>query len=328
MMELTADSQVVALLCSRLGLPEAPEFKPLTLREWNRLVRRLVDSPLESPGALLETNKDALESHLMLSDGEAQRVSWLLQRGGGLAIALERLESRGIWLVTRADPEYPRRLRRRLKQSAPTLLFGAGERELIGQPGVAVVGSRAVNDRGKECAELVGNAVAREGWVLYSGGARGVDSLATNAALEGRGTAVSALAHSLEKAVRVPENRSRVVAGDLAMVTPYSPSAGFSVGAAMGRNRLIYAMADYALVIASDAGKGGTWAGASEALKAGWAPVFVLDGSTVPDGNRQLQQRGAIALPESLLTSDVTLRDWLEAHTPSPDPDLRQGRLL
>jgi len=327
-MELTADSQAVILLCSHLGLPEAPEFKPLTLREWNSLVRRLLDSAVKSPGGLLGAEEETLRTQLMLSEGEARRVSWLLQRGGGLAIELERLESRGIWLVTRADQDYPLRLKQRLKQSAPTILFGTGEQQLIGQPGLAVVGSRAVDERGEECAELVGNACAREGLVLYSGGARGVDTISTNAALEGRGTAVTVLAHSLEKAVRVPETRARLMDGDLALITPYSPSAGFSVGAAMGRNRLIYALADYALVIASGAGKGGTWAGATEALRGGWVPVFVLEGPSVPEGNRQLQEKGAIPLPESLLTSKVELTDWLARQSPTPGPCPKQGRLF
>ena len=184
--------------------------------------------------------------------------------------------------MTRADTGYPRRLKQRLKHAAPAILFGAGEQALLGQPGLAVVGSRNVDDQGKTYADYIGNACAREGLVLYSGGARGVDAISTNAALEARGTAVGVLAHSLEKAIRAADARPKLVSGDLALVTPYSPNAGFSVGAAMGRNKLVYALADYALVIASDVGKGGTWAGAMEALKAKWSPVFVLDGPDVP----------------------------------------------
>jgi predicted Rossmann fold nucleotide-binding protein DprA/Smf involved in DNA uptake len=54
----------------------------------------------------------------------------------------------------------------------------------------------------------------------------------------------------------------------------------------MERNKLIYALADWAIVVASAAGQGGTWTGALENLKAGWAPLFVRNGSDVPDGNR------------------------------------------
>jgi predicted Rossmann fold nucleotide-binding protein DprA/Smf involved in DNA uptake len=271
---------------------------------------------------------DDLRTELALSNNEAERLARLLSRGGGLAIELERLESLGIWIVTRADAHYPRRLKQRLKQAAPAILFGAGERALLGQTGLAVVGSRNVDDHGKTCADFVGNACAHEGLVLYSGGARGVDAISTQAALEARGTAVGILAHSLEKAIRAPDARPKLVSGDLALVTPYSPNAGFSVGAAMGRNKLIYALADYALVIASDAGKGGTWAGATEALKAKWLPIFVLDGPNIPEGNHQLLQKGAIPFSVSLLTASLVLQEWLEAQADGFVPFPVQARLL
>lgn len=252
----------------------------------------------------------------------------LLERGTALAIELERLESLGIWILTRADEEYPSRLRDRLKNASPPILFASGERALIGQPGLAVVGSRNVNEQGMRCADYAGNICAHEGLVLYSGGARGVDSISTQAALQARGTAVSVLAHSLERAIRAPDARAKLTSGDLALVTPYSPWAGFSVGAAMGRNKLIYALADYALIVASGAGTGGTWAGATEALKAKWLPVFVLEGQKMPEGNRQLIERGAIPFPESLLDTSSGLREWLEEHSGDLMPPPVQGRLL
>ena len=172
-------------------------------------------------------------------------------------------------------------------------------------------------------ASLVGNACARCGLVLYSGGARGVDSLATQAALEARGSAVGILADSLEKAIRAPDARAA-----LALLTPYAPNAGFSVGAAMGRNRPIYVLADYALVVSSDAEKGGTWAGATEALKARWVPVFVLEGPDVPDGNRLLLRKGALPFPEQFIESSSMLHDWLEARAADVEPPLTQAQLL
>ena len=96
----------------------------------------------------------------------------------------------------------------------------------------------------------------------------------------------------------------------------------------MGRNKLIYTLADYALVVASDAGKGGTWAGATEALKARRVPVFVLDGPDIPEGNRQLLQQGAFAFPDSLLKTTFALREWLEAQADAFSPSTIQPKLL
>ena len=116
------------------------------------------------------------------------------------------------------------------------------------------------------------------------------------AALEAGGRAFGALADSLERTARQPDVREFVSDGKLVLLTPYAPDAGFSVGAAMGRNKLIYGLAEFAVVVSSDHQTGGTWAGAVEALKGDWCPVLVRDGHGVPRGNKELLKFGARAL--------------------------------
>jgi predicted Rossmann fold nucleotide-binding protein DprA/Smf involved in DNA uptake len=326
-MTITADSQAILLLCSHLGMSATPDYAPLTLREWNPLARKIQVSRIERPEGLLDLGVVEIRELLDITAGEAIRLAKLLERSGALAIELERLESLGIHVLTRADTEYPRNYRQRLKESAPAVLFYAGEAALLGQPGVAVVGSRNLDQAGEECAALVGNACGHSGLVLYSGGAKGVDTISMRAALEARGTAVGILAHSLEKTIRASELRNALSRGDLCLATPYSPNSGFSVGAAMGRNRLIYSLAEYAIVVASEANQGGTWAGASEALKAGWVPVFVLEHDNMPEGNRLLIQKGGIAFPHPFPDYD-TLADWLKEHSSGAHSDPTQLKLF
>ncbi len=175
-MTLSLDSKVVLLLCSHLALPETSEFTPLTLRDWNPLALKIAASSMASPGGLFGLTPSDLSRELDIAESEAQRLAFLLDRGAGLAIELERLASLGIHPITRVDREYPTRLRERLAGNAPAVLFYAGNLELVGQPGIAVVGSRNLDQTGEECAKLVGNACGLLGKVLYSGGARGVDS--------------------------------------------------------------------------------------------------------------------------------------------------------
>jgi predicted Rossmann fold nucleotide-binding protein DprA/Smf involved in DNA uptake len=137
------------------------------------------------------------------------------------------------------------------------------------------------------------------------------------AALKARGTAVGILADSLEKAVRTSTISTALRQSNLCLVTPYSPNAGFSIGSAMGRNRLIYTLADYAIVVASDAETGGTWAGATETLKNGWVPVFALAHEQMPDGNKLLLQKGAAAFPHPFRESPLKLQAWLAANLKS-----------
>ncbi len=307
-MNLAPDSLALLLLCSQLGM-EDDSLKPLTLREWNPLVRRMQANNLH-PSDLLEISATDLQTRLDLTAEDAKRISTLLSRTGRLQRVVEHYATLGIFPLTRADTDYPERYRARLKDSAPAVLFYAGEKALLGQPGIAVVGSRHLDDAGQECAKFVGNACGLSGQVLYSGGAKGVDILSMDSALEARGTAVGVLADSLERAVR--GHKDALQRGDLCLVTPYSPNTGFSVGAAMGRNRLIYCLADYAIVVASDAEIGGTWAGATEALKHSWIPVFVLEHDQMPEGNKLLLQKGALPFPHPFKEPPVNLPGWLK----------------
>ncbi len=72
----------------------------------------------------------------------------------------------------------------------------------------------------------------------------------------------------------------------MTMIAALLRMKGFSVGAAMGRNKIIYGASDYSVVVSSDYQKGGTWAGAVETLTAGWCPVFVRSGTSVGPGNK------------------------------------------
>ena len=91
----------------------------------------------------------------------------------------------------------------------------------------------------------------------------------------------------------------------------------------MGRNKIIYALSEYALVVASDAKTGGTWAGATEALRAGWVPVFVREGPNVPPGNRDLLKLGGLPFPMPFPGRPSEFPDWLAEHSvPTPKDSL------
>jgi DNA processing protein len=320
-MDLSADSLAVILLTSHLALP--PDFAPslLSAREWARLQQQLQQSAFPGFGTLLGLSAEEIRNATSISGELANRIESLLQRTEALQTELERLERHGIWVVTRADEAYPARLTDRLGEVAPAVLCGAGAVTLLGKPGLAVVGSRNVDAAGSALTEWVGFASAQSGLILYSGGARGVDSIAMGAALAAGGKAVGVLADSLEKAVRNPQAQATLEAGLLTLVTPYAPAAGFTVGAAMGRNKIIYALADYGLVIASDLEKGGTWSGAVEALKAGRVPLFVVDGITSAPGNAALLEKGARPFPTAPSLPASELGDWLTANANPAAPE-------
>jgi predicted Rossmann fold nucleotide-binding protein DprA/Smf involved in DNA uptake len=229
-----------------------------------------------------------------------------------------------MWAVSRSDPQYPAKLRDTLKHQAPTVLFGAGEIQLLRQASVAVVGSRNIDADGTAFAQEIGRKAAAAKWAVVSGGARGTDRLAMQGALESGGVAFGVLADTLERTIRQPDVLQFLLDGQLVLLTPYLPTAGFSVGAAMGRNKVIYGLADYAVVVSSDFETGGTWAGAIEALKAGWCPVLVREGENVPKGNHELVKRGASPLTEADLAQFADLGEDLRKAAKAPPREREQ----
>ncbi|MCW5551029.1 MAG: DNA-protecting protein DprA [Verrucomicrobiae bacterium] len=317
---LSDDGQAMLLLCSSLALPptaKETDLSPFKLSEWNELSRKVAGSSLKTPAALQGRNADELVRLLALPTAEAERIVRLLEFAGQLSAELQNLFEQGLWAVTRVDQLYPPHLRDMLKHQAPTVLFGAGDLRLLRRTGVAVVGSRNIDEAGAAFAREVGAKAVTAKRPVVSGGARGTDRIAMQAALEADGIAFGALADSLERTARQPDVREFVSDGKLVLLTPYAPTAGFSVGAAMGRNKLIYGLAEFAVVVSSDHQTGGTWAGAVEALKANWCPVLVRDGDGMPRGNKELLKLGALALAAEQLPEISNLADWVQERAPA-----------
>ncbi len=223
------------------------------------------------------------------------RLKRLLERGFQLSQALERWQTRSIWVCSRADDAYPKRLKARLREDAPAVLYGCGDRSWLDSGGLAVVGSRHVDAHLAERTMGIGRLAAMAGRTIISGGARGIDQAAMHGALEAGGKVVGVLADSLEKAALRRDQRNELLDGRLVLVTPYDPNAGFNVGNAMQRNKLIYAFSDAALVVSSDLNKGGTWAGATEQLdKLRFVPVYVRMAAEQSPGLDALRDKGAL----------------------------------
>jgi predicted Rossmann fold nucleotide-binding protein DprA/Smf involved in DNA uptake len=294
---LSDDTLATVLVCAGLGAQRGAAT-PLSHKEWNGLVRSLIRASWR-PGDLMRWGVAAAREALALDVELADRLDDLLGQAVLVAAELERLTGAGIGVLSRADESYPTRWRSRLREQAPPLLFVAGPASLLERGGIAAVGSRDVDDTGAAFARAVGHGAARTGSPMISGGARGVDREAMFGSLEAGGEAVGIMPDGLGRALRSPDVRRSVAEEQLVLVSPHRPDAGFKIWRAMDRNKLIYALADVAIVISSDEGRGGTWAGATENLRNDWSPLFVRAGNCIPGGNRRLIELGALPLSDS-----------------------------
>ncbi|MBI2215855.1 MAG: DNA-protecting protein DprA [Candidatus Rokubacteria bacterium] len=324
---ISPNTQAILLLTAPLvaGRGESSSDS-LTQSEYKQLARFLRDKHRQ-PFDLLGSDAVKLITECQ-SFIDSDRLERLMARGFLLAQAIEGWQARAIWVVSRADSEYPRRLKARLRDDSPPLLYGCGDAAILDTGGLAVVGSRHVGDVLVQYAEGVGRLAAKARRTIVSGGARGIDQAAMRGALEARGKAAGVVADSLERAALDREHRNLLMEGRLVLISPYDPAAGFNVGHAMQRNKLIYALADAALVVSADYEKGGTWAGAVEQLeRLRLVPVYVRSNGETGRGLDALRRRGALPWPNPLtpeeLVQTVAAQAPPEGH--ASDRDLPQA---
>ena len=272
---MTGPEQGFLLLTSNLG---DPDRKPLSVAQFRELAKRVQTAEREVSSREL-TCQDL--TALGYGADMAQRIYALLSGANQLREYLRKAEACDCYPITRLNPAYPLAVRRRMGLDSPGVLWAKGDITLLGQPAVAVIGSRDLRDENRKFAEEAGRAIAEQGYVLVSGNARGADRTAQGACLEAGGRVISVVADSLRKQ---PLTR-RVL-----YLSLDGFDAPFSTQRALRRNHVIHTLASLTVAAQCSLGKGGTWDGILANLKKGWGPVCIFeDGS---EAAAELQNRG------------------------------------
>ena len=289
-----------------LGADLGDGRKPLTLPQLRILRLRVRQAePTGDPDRPL--GREDLTA-LGFNQETADRIVTLLERDRALEDYLGAAARQGIGVLTERSPGYPARLRQRLGDDAPPVLFYWGSPTLLTGPAVSLTGSRDLNKPNAAFARRVGALAAAEGLTLVSGNARGADLTAQTACLQAGGSVVSVLPCALTDCEPVSERQL--------LICEEGWHLPFSAGRALRRNRLIYALAE-ACFVAQSGTSGGTFRGASEYLRHGGCPVYVYDDGS--SGCRELLRRGAVGL-RSLDTIAGLRPDQLSLWEEEPAP--------
>src|SRR5690606_5366895 len=113
----------------------------------------------------------ALRSNALPNAARAALHSTVLR--DRVEVAARAAEHLDVTVVTVVDDEYPAVLRQ--LHDPPGVLFARGDLTLANGPGVAIVGSRRATPYGRDATRLLAAGVARAGYVVVSGLARGID---------------------------------------------------------------------------------------------------------------------------------------------------------
>ncbi|MFA6288947.1 MAG: DNA-processing protein DprA [Opitutaceae bacterium] len=297
-----------------LVLNALPNIGPITLT-------RLLEALGDDPRAVFAAGVRRLEE----VRGVGPAISGTIAQWGehfDLAREEERMAQAATDFVTRRDAYYPRLLRE--IDSAPIGLYRKGKYDFA-QPSVAIVGSRRTTLYGQSVAKKLGADLARLGFCVVSGLARGIDTAAHEGALSVGGKTVAVLGNGID-IIYPAENlglyRQIEETGAILSEFPFTRRADKQSFAM--RNRIVAGICDAVVVVESDV-SGGSMITARFAGEQGRL-IFAVPGridQATSAGCHQLIRDGA-----TLLTGvDDILSElsYLDGMRPSAIPEKTTG---
>ena len=264
---LSENAEAILLLTQPLhvGKRGSDDTAPLNASQYGHLSIRLHErdyapADLLGPHGFEVLKKCGLEAY-------ADDMVRLLDRGFLLSLALEQWRARAIWIVTRADSEYPKGFKRTFGVEAPPVLYGRGNKNLLGQGGLAIVGpSKSVAPSLLRYSFEVAGMAAQSDCKTLTGAIQGVGRAALAGTMNGGGKAVGVLGGELEKVVLDPYFIPGFASQKLVLFSPNDPATKSSIGGTIVAARFLYALADAALVVDTKRTAGATWKGVNEQL--------------------------------------------------------------
>ena len=237
---------------------------------------------------------------------------------------VEELMAQGYDILPITHEDYPKLLKENLKYNAPTVIYSKGNKSLLQEPSIAIVGSRNADAKSLSFTNNIAKKAVENNKVVVSGFAKGVDRQALDSAVGANGKSIIVLPQGIMTfGSGFKEYFKHITQGRVLVMSTFAPKAPWSVEFAMARNPIIYGMASEIFVAQSDS-KGGTWSGVIDGLRKN-RPIYVrYPEKNEKNANLLLIQRGAFAVdisgnsltlsPEEQKTPEQLQKDKLDSN--------------
>jgi DNA processing protein len=174
-----------------------------------------------SPEAVLDVPRDLLTADGILSDALVEKL-----RDPGIVEAaeqqLDKASRTGISVLTLADERYPPYLRQIF--APPPVIFVKGDLSAVSRHAVGIVGTRSPTVYGKQATTLITRELVNEHFVIVSGLARGIDTVAHETALASGGATIAVLGCGIDIIYpRVNEPLARKIASGTGLIVSEFP---------------------------------------------------------------------------------------------------------
>lgn len=233
------------------------------------------------------------ERYVFLKEEQCVQLSLFL-RDEKIRVFEESLESKGISYISIIDDEYSGVLKEIF--DPPWILYTRGNLSLLQNPALSIVGSRKTSQYGRIVTQKITPELVREGWVIVSGLALGIDAISHESTLKAKGKTIGVLGSGID--IIYPEHNRDIyhqMKNNGLIISEYPPGTAPHPSFFPRRNRIIAGLSHGTIVIEA-AKQSGSLITAHCALEQG-REVFAIPGSIFDrhsvGTNLLIQQHGA-----------------------------------
>jgi predicted Rossmann fold nucleotide-binding protein DprA/Smf involved in DNA uptake len=200
-------------------------------------------------------------------------------------------------LIPITSAEYSKTLKDNLKAAhAPSLLYIKGNKKIMHEKSIAIVGSRNAANYSLEFTDNIAKLASKEYKVIVSGFAKGVDKQALDSAIKYKGQSIIVLPQGIMTfGSGFKTYYKQIVDGNVLVLSTFFPKAPWKAEFAMARNPIIYGLADE-IYVAESSEKGGTWSGVVDGLRKNRKIYVRKPEASENTANNLLIQKGAVAV--------------------------------
>jgi DNA processing protein len=260
----------------------------------NELIIKIIHEKCMSLSDFFALDKSDYKDSFDLNENEIDDLLNAKKEIPNNSFLAEDLISQGYEIITLNSPDYSKNLKENLKINTPPLLYIKGNRQLLNEDSIAIVGSRDATDISLKFTDNIAKIMSSQYKVIVSGFAKGVDKQALDSAIKYFGHSIIVLPQGIMTfGSGFKKYYKQIIDGDVLVLSIFHPKSVWSANLAMARNPIIYGLAEN-IYVAQSNDSGGTWSGVIDGLRKGRKIYVRYPDDDEKNANKILVEKGAI----------------------------------
>lgn len=216
----------------------------LTKEKINKIINFASENNI-SISKVLKFDESKIQELFSFSKEDIQEVLKAKDNLGNSSFLLEDITSKGIYLITVLDEEYPKKLKENLSiDELPPMLFCKGNTDLLNEKHISIVGSKNANEISIEFAKNITKKAAKNGQVVVSGYEKTIDKAIIESTINNGGRAIILLSQGILLFQIPNEYYEYYTDGNILILSIYTPNSKWDNNKTIETEKIKFAFGD------------------------------------------------------------------------------------